>query len=210
MSYLSISKRIAGYLSSGTELSSEKEEIITYVIEVILINVLNLINLLLLGLLFNVLPGVITCLIAVRFLRHNAGGAHSNSPWRCALITAVVFVSISMAASYLSNINQTYIDSMAIVAIGLGTFLFARLAPVDSPAAPIISANRRKRLKYSSLIVIAIISLVMVFLRQSVWIYSQEVQVAIILSVLWVSFNLTHSAHLLISNIDSLNLKIRR
>ncbi len=207
MSYLPISKRITDYLSSQEEISSEQKEIITYVIEVILINVLNFLSLLLLGLLFNVLPGIITCLIVVRLLRHNAGGAHSNSPWRCALITAIVFVSISTAASYLSNTKQIYIDGMAIIAISIGIFLIARLAPVDSPAAPIISTNRRKRLKYYSLIVIGIISVTMILLRQCVWVYCQEVQITIIFSILWVSFNLTHFAHQIMLYIDNINLK---
>ncbi|KAF1085621.1 putative accessory gene regulator protein [Sporotomaculum syntrophicum] len=204
MSYLPISKRIAGYLSFQTGLSAEKEEIITYVIEVTLINLFNIINILFLGLLFDVLPAVITCLITVALLRHTAGGAHSNSPWRCALITAIVFLSISIAASYLAHIKQIYIDIMAIVAIAIGTFLTVRLAPVDSPSAPITSANRRKRLKCLSIIVIGFISVVIVLLRQSLWLHTQEVQVAIILSVLWTSFNLTHFGHLVMSHIDRL------
>lgn len=202
MSYLPISTRIASYLSSQTGLSAEKEEIITYVIEVTLINLFNTVIILLLGLIFDLLPEVITCIITVAVLRKTAGGAHSNSPWRCALITAVVFLTISAAASYLSQVNQIYIDGMAIVAISLGIFLAARLAPVDSPAAPIISATRRKKYKYLSIIVISIIAVVIVLLRQSLWLYAQEVQAAIILSVLWVSFNLTYPGHLVMTYID--------
>ncbi len=202
MNYLPISKRIASYLSSQTGISAEKEAIITYVIEVIIINLLNTINILMLGLLFNVLPAVITCLITVALLRNTAGGAHSNSPWRCALITAVVFLSISVSASYLSQIEQIYKDVMAIIAIAIGTFLIIRLAPVDSPSAPIISVSRRRSLKYLSITVISIILMVIVLLRQSLWLHAQEVQMAIILSVLWVSFNLTYFGHLAMSYID--------
>jgi len=49
MSYLPISKCIAGYLSSQTELSTENEEIVTYVTEVIIINLFNFITLVFLG-----------------------------------------------------------------------------------------------------------------------------------------------------------------
>ncbi len=210
MSYLPISKRVASYLSSQTELSTEKEEIITYVVEIIIINLLNIINLLLLGLLFNVLPEIITCLITVAILKRTTGGAHSNSPLRCALITSVVFLSISVAASYLSHIKQIYIDGMAIATIAIGTFLIIRLAPVDSPSAPIISVKRRKIFKNLSIIVIGIILVVMVFLRQSLWLYAQEVQLTIILSVLWVSFNLTYFGHKFTSQIDRINIQRKR
>lgn len=209
MSYLPISKRIAGYLSAQTGISAEQEEIITYFIEVTLINIFNTVNILLLGLFFGTLPAIITCLITVALLRQTAGGAHSNSPWRCALITAVVFLSISMAASYMSDIKQIYIDSMAIAAVVMGTFLIILLAPVDSPSAPIVSTARRKRLKVMAVIIMGFISAAILLLRQSSWLYAPEVQAAIVLSVFWTSFNLTHFGHLVMSYIDSLKIKTR-
>ncbi|TYO95321.1 accessory gene regulator ArgB-like protein [Desulfallas thermosapovorans] len=209
MSYLPISKRIAGYLSARTGISDEQEEIVTYFIEVTLINIFNTLNILLLGLFFGTLPGIITCLITVAMLRQTAGGAHSNSPWRCALITAVVFLSISVAASYLSHIKQIYLDSLAIAAVLIGTFLIILLAPVDSPSAPILSDARRKRLKIMALIIMGIISVAIILLRQSSWIYALEAQAAVVLSVFWTSFNLTRFGHHVMSYIDNLKIGSR-
>jgi len=145
----------------------------------------------------------------VALLRYYAGGAHSNSPWRCILVTAVVFLSISIAASNIAHVKQIYIDGMALFAIAIGTYLTARLAPVDSPAAPIVSATRRALYKRLAVLIIVILSLVLILLRQSLWLHTKEVQVVIIFSILWVSLNLTNLGHRLASYIDQLNSKTK-
>lgn len=199
---LSFSKRWAGYLAAKTGQSPENEAVLAYVIEVLATNVINTAIILLLGLLFNVLPCIISCLVTITFLRFTAGGAHSNSPWRCATVTALVFLAMSIIASRLALMDRLYTDILAVLAIVTGLILVIRLAPVDSPSAPIISASRRKRLKKLSLLVISLIATAIILLRQSTWIYAREIQAAMVLCVLWSSFNLSKPGHRLMSFID--------
>lgn len=67
MSYLPISKRCAAFLATRTGLAQEKEIILTYVIEVLVINLLNICLALLLGFFLGVLPGTVACLVTAFF-----------------------------------------------------------------------------------------------------------------------------------------------
>ncbi len=119
MSYLYISKRTAGYLAAKSGLSQEKELILAYVIEVLVLNVGNLLLTLLLGWFLGVLPGAVACIAAVALLRHTAGGAHSKSPWRCAAVTIAFFPAMALLASYLSAFEQQYTDILSTVTIAV-------------------------------------------------------------------------------------------
>ncbi|MTI83865.1 MAG: accessory regulator AgrB [Firmicutes bacterium] len=200
---LSFSKRWAGHLAKRTGQSDENEAVLAYVIEVLIINLLNITVILTLGFLFNVLPEIITCMVTIALLRFTAGGAHSNNPWRCAAVTAFVFLAIALIASYLSSVNIFYLDILSVLAILFCFFSVIRFAPVDSPSAPILSATRRKRLKYMSLLIIFLLTITIIFLQQTTWIYAREILAAMILCTLWGSFNLTGAGHRLMSFIDN-------
>lgn len=204
MSYLSFSKRWAGFLAASTGLASEKEVILTYAIEVLVINLVNVLLTLTLGMFLGVLTGTVACLTAVALLRHTAGGAHSSSPWRCAMITVSIFPAMALTASFISRYGQRYIDILAAVVVLAGMVTMVRLAPVDSPAAPIVSPARRKRLKVMSVFVVALIAVAIIVLRQVTWVHALEIQVCLILSILWESFILSFPGHRTISFLDGI------
>lgn len=99
MSYLFLSRRTAGYLAAKAGLDQEKEVVLAYIIEVLVINIGNLLLTLLLGMLLGVLPGTVACIAAAVLFRHTAGGAHSKSPWRCTAVTIVLFPAMALLAS---------------------------------------------------------------------------------------------------------------
>jgi accessory gene regulator B len=204
MSYLNFSKKWAGYLGRKTDLSREKEIVLTYIIELMAITLINIICTLVLGLLLGVLPGTASCLFMIALFRHTAGGAHSNSPWRCAVITILIFPLIALLAGILSLLANLYTDILSIILILVGLVTIIRLAPVDTSAAPIISSSRRKDLKFSSVIVILIVAVVVFVLRQSTWIYAREIQLSLIIGVLWLCLILSKPGHRLIFWIDKL------
>ncbi len=207
LSYLNISKRLASHLSARTGLSSEKEVIITYAIEILIINLINVMVTLALGWLLGVWQGTVICLITVAVFRHTAGGAHSKSPWRCAMVTIAIFPLLALLGKHISGFNQNYTDVLDVIAMLVGIISISLLAPVDTPAAPIISPDRRKKLKSLSLLAITIITIIVILLRQSTWINSSEIQQYLVLSVLWVSFIISKLGHWFMNLIDQIDLK---
>lgn len=61
MSYLPFSKKIARSLASTNNLTAEKEEVITYALELLILNLLNLVVTLLVGFVLGVLPETLVC-----------------------------------------------------------------------------------------------------------------------------------------------------
>ena len=207
MSYLFFSRRTAGYLAAKSGLDQEKEIILAYIIEVFVLNVGNLLFTLLLGWFLGVLPGVIGCIAVAVLFRHTAGGAHSKSPWRCAAVTITVFPALALLAAYLSGFEQVYVDILSFAAILTGLVAVAALAPADTPAAPIISPARRKRLKVLSIFAFMLITTAVLIFRQSSWVYAKEIQLCLVLSLLWTSFNLSQPGHRFMSFVDGIKIQ---
>jgi accessory gene regulator B len=207
MSYLAISKSLAGFLTEKASFSPEKEVVLTYAIEVLIINLGNILFTLILAMLLGVLPGALSCLISVFLFRHTAGGAHSGSPWRCAVITITTFPAMALLAVFLSHLGGTFIDILSTLAFLTGLITIAVLAPVDSPSAPIISPHRRKKLKFLSLVVFTLIVATIIFFRQGSWVYASQIQVCLILSILWVSFMLSKPGHIVMRFVDRIKFK---
>ncbi len=210
MSYLSFSRRWAGYLSRQTDLSTEQETVLTYIIEVLVLNFLNVFFTLLLGALLGVLPGTAACLVITALFRHAAGGAHSNSPLRCAAVTVAIFPLLALLGTYFSRMGQGAVDILSALSFGVGMTAMIMLAPVDSPAAPIISPIRRKKLKYISITFVVLMIVAAMWFRGSQWQYAEMVRACVALALLWVSFMLTGWGHRLMSVIDGISLKKER
>lgn len=209
MSYLPVSRRWAGHLAGQAGLSKEKENILAYVIEVLLINTINLVLALLLGFLVGAWRSTVICLVTVFFFRHTAGGAHSNSPWRCGLITVTVFPLMALLAQKIL-LDQAVIDLLAAVVFSAGLAILLALAPVDSPAAPIVSPARRKKLKFLSVVVLLTSLMIIVILRQTSWAYAKEAQLCILFSISWVCFMLSKQGHQSISMVDKITIVIKK
>lgn len=209
MSYFFLSRRAAGYLAAKSGFDQEKEIILAYIIEVLVLNIGNLLFTLLLGWFLGILPGVTACIAVAVLFRHTAGGAHSNSPWRCAAVTITLFPAIALLASYLSGVDRVYADILSFAAILTGLVSVIALAPVDTPSAPIISPTRRKRLKVLSIFAFILITISILFFRQGSWVYAKEIQLCLVLSLLWTSFNLSQPGHRLMSFVDGIKIQKR-
>lgn len=202
MSYMAVSRRWASYLSAKTGASREKEMVLAYVTDIIVINMLNLSAILLIGYLLGILPGTITILASLFLFRHTAGGAHSDSPWRCAAITISSTTLMSLGAVYVSQYSQIHIDIISLLSWLIGFTAIIILAPVDSPAAPIISQLRRKKLKIYSLLVFLLTAATIILLRNSTWQLAKVVQANLAFCLIWISFMMTKPGHELMILID--------
>lgn len=210
MSYLTFSKRWAGYLSQKTGRPAEQEAVLAFAIEVLTLNLLNIISTLLLGALLSVLAGTIACLITALLFRHSAGGAHSNSPIRCAAVTIAIFPLLALLGAYFSRLGQGYVDILSAMAFGVGMIAMILLAPVDSSAAPIISPLRRRKLKNLSIIFMILVTAVTLWFRGNQWHYAETVRACVNLTLLWTSFMLTGWGHNLMSFIDNISFQSRK
>jgi len=210
MSYLSFSRRWAGYLSRQTDLPAEQETVLTYIIEVLVINFLNIFFTLLLGAFLGVLPETAACLVTTALFRHVAGGAHSSSPLRCAVVTIAIFPLLALLGEYFSRLGQAAVDMLSALAFGVGMTAMVMLAPVDSPAAPIISPIRRKKLKYVSISFVVLVIAAAMGFRGSQWQYAEMIRACVALTLLWVSFMLGGWGHRFMLVIDSISLKKER
>ncbi len=206
MSYLFFSRRTAAFLAEKSGLDRERETILAYIIEALVLNMGNLLLALLLGWFLGVLPGVTACIVAAALFRHTAGGAHSSSPWRCGAVTIIVFPAMALLATYLTRLAPIYTDTFSLAAVFTSLVAVATLAPVDTAAAPIISPTRRKRLKGLSLLVFTLITTAIVFIRWAPWLQAAEIQFCLVLSLLWTSFNLSRPGHLFIAFVDHIKI----
>jgi accessory gene regulator B len=206
MSYLGFSTKWAAKLAQVHHLNNEKQIELTYAIEVVTLNSINVVFTLLIGWAFGVFAETVSALLTVAALRHTAGGGHSESPWRCAVVTIIVFPLLGLAASCSGSLPSSSTGFIYLVALLVCFACILRYAPVDNAKAPIISAVRRKRFKAAAMVVVAVVSALVVILE----FYgdnTDSINMALVLGTLWASFNMTPLGHRLWCFIDMLGLK---
>lgn len=199
MSYLRFSTKWAASLARVHQLDEEKQTELTYAIEVLTLNSANVLCTLALGWALGVFRGTVVSLLTVAALRHSAGGGHSESPWRCALVTIIIFPLLALTASYINTWESYYIDILLLGAILAGLACILLYAPVDNPKAPIVSPARRKKLKIIAFLFMSFISMIIPFLLlnnwANGWANGSFLGICVTLSTLWASFNLTPLGH---------------
>jgi accessory gene regulator B len=200
------SKKLAHNLAAKHGLGQEKQAEIAYAIEVLTLNVLNAVLTLTIGWILGVFWGTLICLLTIAAFRHNAGGGHSDSPWLCALVTMTVFPLLALIARQISDWSVFYIDALALVSILTGFICIFIYAPVDNPKSPIVSSEWRRRLKLVALMVMSTVAALIIGLRFIGWEMAAEFRMCLALSIIWISFNLTHTAHHLWCSIDRIRL----
>lgn len=210
MSHLKFSRKWASSLASTHQLDEEKQAELAYAIQVLAITFLDAALTLIVGWVLGVFWNTVACLVTIAAFRHNAGGGHSESPWRCALVTMTVFPLLALAASHVSMWDSLYLNMISLISITVGFALILMYAPVDTPKSPIISPIRRKRLKHLALIIMGILSMVIIGLSYIDWDRASDIRMCLALSILWVSFNLTPLGHRLWCFIDGLGSTTER
>lgn len=191
MSYMKFSTKWAASLCKIHNLNQDKQAELAYAIEVLTITFVNALLTLTLGWSLGVFWGTLTCLLTVTAFRHNAGGGHSESPWRCGLVTIVIFPLLALLSRALVAWEPFHADLISFVAILMGFALIFKYAPVDSPQSPIVSPVRRKRLKRIAILIMLIAAIIIIGLRLNGWGKASEIRLCIVLGILWFNFNLS-------------------
>lgn len=204
MSREKFSKRWAVFLTSQTGQNKETEDVLIYAIEILAITVINVVLTLGLGWLLGVFWGTLAGLLTAVLVRHTAGGAHSSSPIRCALITMVVFPALALLAKQLAAFNPFISDLLCIIIIFISLVLIWRFAPAENKAAPIISPQRRRSLRTLSFLAFVIVCICILIIRQSVQSWAADVYVSVALGLMWSTFNLSYPGHSLMLFLDGI------
>ncbi len=200
------SKAWAAELARQNQLNDDKQAEMAYAIQIILITLIDALLTLAFGAFLGVLCGTAFSLMTVAAFRHNAGGGHSESPYRCALVTMIIFPLFALAAHHIIIAAYGYIIMLNSLSIIVGFIALCKYAPASSSKAPPPSPGRRKILRMYALLVMAFLSSMMIALYKSDWIMGKEMGLCVALSILWVSFNLSKTGERLWGVIDGINI----
>jgi accessory gene regulator B len=210
MSYLGFSTKWAASLAKIHHLNEEKQTELTYAIEVVTLNSMNVLMTLALGWALGVCGETAATLLTMAGFRHTAGGGHSESPWRCALVTITIFPLLALAARSVSTWPPYYISLLSLGAILFGFACIFLYAPADNPKAPIVSPVKRQKLKRAAILIMSIISIITIALLFGSRGNTPMICMCLVLSTLWASFNLTPWGHHLWHFIDKIGSSSER
>ncbi|HUW63904.1 MAG TPA: accessory gene regulator B family protein [Spirochaetia bacterium] len=203
MSWFNLPKKMADELTRSLGLDENQEAIAYYGLQLVWTYILNLLAIGLLSVLTGTLAQALAGGLAGAIVRLFAGGAHSNSPWRCALVGAVVLTAIGRMAIFLSAFGAMILPYFMVLSTLVVLVAIWLLAPVDSPAKPIIEIRQRRKLRSRAVGVVLVI-----FVLEAIFIikYGQSgfsVAFAVCMCLLWQGFSLTGTGHRALHRLDS-------
>jgi accessory gene regulator B len=209
-----LTNNIAGKVATELKLDNDNEEIIAYGMFALIHMVLSVVLIIIFGLIFRVTIEAIIVCFAGTILRKYSGGAHASSPGKCAAIGTII--CIGQALLFLFLIGPVITPGLLIY-LGIGIFTLSyyfiyKLAPVDSPAKPIRTKEKKARMKKGSIFVLsAYIIIVMINIFIYIFIRDKRFMVyslCIYGGVAWQIFTLTTPGHNAMNKIDTFLNKI--
>ena len=191
----------ASGLARRLGLSSAEEEVIRYGLQVLVYTAADWAAVAGAGWLAGALPQALMATAGTSFLRLFSGGAHSRSPLVCGLVGAAVAAGLGRGARELA-VRLAPAVTAGLLTAGwlLVVAAVLRLAPVDSPAHPVRSAERRRGLRRLSLVVLGLlgaVSFILVPVRP-------DLALALGCGLWWQGFTLTGAGHRLVAAVDNL------
>lgn len=184
MSYSKLSTGMAHYISREIGYDSDKEEVIAYSIESIILNVISIVLASIIGFLTHALLGTLVAVFAGATLRRMSGGAHASTAMKCVITGSVFYSVIGVISKYIS-LNANNVNIWWLWVIIFFTFIIVLIyAPVDCPAKPIHSKLLRKRLKMVSVIFVLMMILVIILTNNII------IKIAIALGMFYQSLTL--------------------
>lgn len=159
------------------------------------------------GVLFDIWYESMIIFLGVGIIRKSTGGAHASTMNSCTLISVFSISMLSMISRYLLGISvNIYINLGVTIIVYIMCFIiFYRRVPVDTPNKPIVKAEKIKRLRKQSFLLLTvglILSIICIILtKYDTRFYS--IAVSIRLAMLWQLMTLTKTGAAVLSKIDS-------
>ncbi|WP_338834110.1 Accessory gene regulator protein B [Moorella humiferrea] len=198
-----LTRPAAAYLKEKLNLTPDEEEIALYGLQVIIYPLISLLSISLVGWLLGCLYTTLAATLTAAFLRLWSGGAHSRSPLTCTLLGAVVSPAMGKTSLILTP-HLSPFNLFIIVILGslLSLTFVWRLAPVDSPAKPLLSPEYRQRMRRLSITSVFFIAAVQIALLATAG--APAVVLALSLGLWWQTFTLTRAGHRFATLIDEI------
>lgn len=210
---MSLTNKLAQKISSELNYDEEKCAVIRYGMFAFLHILASLALVIVFGFLLGVVFQAIVVSFASSILRKYSGGVHATKPSICLVVGTAATIAITMIAHCLINcIPIEYITCINVLIIAFSYYLINKYAPVDSPAKPIKTQNKRKKMKKFSLIIlsvylvcVSVLTVICLIRRNILYI---EYALCICLAVGWQVFNLTIIGHRFLKKVDSVINKL--
>lgn len=196
MSGFNLSKKAAAHMRKNLSLNKDQEAVVVYSFEVLILNFFTLGSIYLLAWALHCLSTTFTAVLAIFILRSLSGGAHSESPVNCILVSALLVTLIGKITITYGNQLPVSMSIILIVAILLVSMkIISVFAPVDSPSKPITSESHRKHLRRLSLVAVVAITVLQLILIEINYNVFSQYMLAASLGIAWQTFTLTPAGH---------------
>jgi len=169
MPYSRFSTTVSKYLARELKLDSEREQVIAYSLDSLILYVVGYAGVIAVGWLLGIAKAIIVTIIAGDVLRKLSGGAHFSTPYRCLLFSAVSYPAACWASQRAFALwgREPLAPAVLLIICLCCLAIVAAFAPVDCPAKPIVSETFRKRLKLLAVIAVLAYSLAVYLLRDT-------------------------------------------
>jgi len=187
-----ISQKAADYFEKNLNLSEDDKEVAAYSVDIAILTIMPLVAIIIAAGLLGCLPTALTAVLTISALRVLSGGAHSECPINCSIISVALAVSIGKASMIFGNQIPVLASAFFVVIVsGISLQVVSLLAPVETAANPITDDNRRQKLRKLSLaavIFITVLQLILLYVNPETF---TRYVLAAGLGVTWQTFSLT-------------------
>lgn len=128
-----VAEYVAIYFQEKGIIEKGQEEIYSYGLEEIFIEMFNILSIFLIGLLFGKVIETLIFVIVFRILRSYTGGYHAKTPWRCYVLTMLTVIIALSIIRYPIVVSRN-VSIVLWVLSGIAIFLWA---PVEAENKPL-------------------------------------------------------------------------
>lgn len=153
------SNKICKILLDNKQIEEDELELYKYGFFLLLSNIFFTILIIVLGLLFGNIFETLIFYISFCTIRHFAGGYHANTEIRCDIITTLFF---TVSVFLISLSEQRNIKIIVLFLSALSVVTISVLSPLDTPAKPLDSDEKKKYRRISLIILSVIVVLIII------------------------------------------------
>lgn len=149
---------MAEQIAEQLDYDEERREVVAYGLTAILQMLTILILISVIGLLLHIWYESMCIYLSVGMIRKSTGGAHSKSMRCCILISVFSISCMAIISRYVLGFEVSVTLNFAALCVVfiIGVLIFYLRVPVDTPNKPIVRAEKVKRLRKQSFILLAV------------------------------------------------------
>ena len=205
-------RRLAHNVSASLGYDDEKERVVAYGLIAIIQVAVTVALVILFGLLFHVVAEALVICFSVSILRRYSGGAHAGSIEECTATSVIYCICFALVSRrlLLPVLGGPALLAADVIVYALAFWACVRLAPVDSKNKPIRTAEKRRRMKRDSVLVLSVYLVLSALFLLFGFRYRSffSVGTSLLFGVAWQSFTLTRGGAGLLNKIDFIINKV--